>query len=131
MMVGLEAGGMDVPSQTSLGSPREPAGSSVSHGHQPWWSELLLLFQGKQGACWDRFGGAGAGSISGCPARGTSPAGAADTWWLCPGETCPGTSTLPVQSPALNAADWADACCPLPDELSFVISCNRTCQHSS
>ena len=102
----------------------------MRHGHLPRWSELLLLSQGKQGASWDRFGGARAGSIPGYPARGTSPVGAAGTWWLCPGETCPSTSTLFVQSHALNAAGPADAPCSPTGELSFVISCNRTCQHS-
>lgn len=41
----------------------EPAGSSVRRGHCLRWSELLLLFQDKQGACQDRFGDAGAGLV--------------------------------------------------------------------
>lgn len=100
----------------------------MRHGHRPQWSKLLLLSQGKQGVWWDWFGDAEAGSVPGCPAGGTSLARAAGTWWLCPGETCPSTSTLPIQSPSLNAADRADARCSLPDELSFIISCNRTWQ---
>lgn len=128
MMGGLEAVGMDVSSQMSLGSPMSLQDHQWVLGTD-WWSELLLLFQGKDGACLDRFGGAD--SVSGCGARAPHQQVADGMLCLCPGETCPSTSTLTVQSAALNAADWADACCLLLDELSFVIFYNRTCQHSS